>query len=247
MANPRQPSQAIAQIPFAIDALVTHLPELAPPARYTRQIGAVYWSGIGAWVLGGVLVVYAKRSTGAAANLLGSSGLGFLYLGAALIALLALLGIGWAVVGLFRARKMVLNRLEATYLEEQRIVELLRAHPRDDLTSRARYARLQAQLFDRIALLAGLIATGCTAAAPLMKAWGDSRVWKTAFEFYQYFPAALVMGICLAALINLGQARNLMRAANLYEEAAAEPEAPGTRARRAQSNAPDKPQTKRTT
>lgn len=235
---------APAEIPFAIDILINRIPQLAPPVRFTREITIVYWTAIGAWVCGGVLVALARRA-GALAEVLGWAGVVLLYAGAALIGLLLVAAFVWAVITLLRARKILLGRLETTYLEERRLVDALRPHPTEDLEARARFVRLQAQLFDRIALIAGLIATAATAASSLFKAWGDSGVWKSGFESYKYFPAALVVGICLVALVNLGRAQSLMRAANLYEEASATKAENSARARprprRPQLPAPKKP------
>jgi hypothetical protein len=223
MSHLSSPPTIADEIPITFQSLSRRLPDLGLPFKHGRAVTVIYGLGMAVLVIGGLLTVIAKK-IGPAANSIGWTGIYYLYAGLAILGLLVLSFFVWTMVGVVRAPKLLLAHLDSTFEQEMKLVRILRTHDAETLGERGRYARVQAQLADKVAVIAGIIGAGTAATSNLLKAWEQSRALEADHQMLQYLPTALALGICMAALMMVGHAGRLSRISNLYDEAARQPD-----------------------
>lgn len=202
-----------------LEALAPLLPSLALQSGHTRLAWLAYVASIAGICVGLLLVAVATRITWGA-DLLGWLAAFLMFGGIGGIVTLALAGATTVIWRLVRAPSLLMARLDAVYEAEKELISQLSVLAPQDLSQRARYAKLQGQIVERSAVAVSILGIAATQSKPLFDAWRDSRIQLELQSLFATFPGAFAVGACLSGLLLIDHARTLARLARLYEEAA---------------------------
>lgn len=205
----------------SVQELVSRLPSLPQPLWYQRERLRLQDIALGLICVGGFGMLAAKLAS-PAREALGWVGLAMILVGGAIY--LVLMVILFIELGgrAWRIREKLHHRLDQMRVAELSLIADLRKYDRAELSSFARWLKLQAQIFDRTTARSAVVSATATAIATLI---GSRYLGGPESEFHEwakYTAIGIAAGGGLAAILHHSMAEKFLRLEHVVL-AAAEP------------------------